>query len=135
MSNRYRPGFVSKPVTGEWPELTKRPVAWRVKAFADGLIDDGKLLSADGINTWILFDDEAAANRHAEDTGALMQGLYVRDGTAPQTQESGMSNRYRPFGSFDYSIDLLGFIALIGIGVTIGAIIVALWQGSLWLLL
>jgi hypothetical protein len=49
---------------GEWPELAKRPVAWRVKAFADG---------------WILFDDEAAANRHAEDTGALMQGLYVRE--------------------------------------------------------
>jgi hypothetical protein len=120
MSNRYRPGFVSKPVTGGWPKLAKRPVAWRVRAFADG---------------WILFDDEAAANRHAEDTGALMQGLYVRDGTAPQTQESGMSNRYRPFGSFDYSIDLLGFIALIGIGVTIGAIIVAFWQGSLWLLL
>ena len=48
-----------------WP-TTKRPVAWRVKDFADG---------------WILFQDEAAAYREAEATGALMQGLYVRDGT------------------------------------------------------
>lgn len=43
-----------------------RPVAWRVKDFADG---------------WIIFQDEAAAHHEAEVTGALMQGLYVRDGT------------------------------------------------------
>ncbi len=45
--------------------LSTRPVAWRVKDFADG---------------WIFFQDEAAANREAEQTGAAMQGLYVRDG-------------------------------------------------------
>lgn len=46
--------------------LGKRPVAFRVKDLADD---------------WILFHDEEAANREAEHTGAIMQGLYVRDGT------------------------------------------------------
>jgi len=46
--------------------LKKRPVAWRVKDFADG---------------WIIFQDEEAANREAEATGAAIHGLYVRDGT------------------------------------------------------
>lgn len=46
--------------------LKKRPVAWRVKDFADG---------------WIIFQDEEAAYREAERTGAVMQGLYVRDGS------------------------------------------------------
>lgn len=46
--------------------LAKRPVAWRVKDFADG---------------WIIYRDEAAAYKEHERTGALMQGLYVRDGT------------------------------------------------------
>ena len=54
----------------EWkegrPKLAKRPVAWRVKDFADG---------------WIIFQDEARAYHEAEHTGALMQGLYVRDGS------------------------------------------------------
>lgn len=45
--------------------LSKRPVAFRVKDFADG---------------WILFDDEETANITAEKMGALMQGLYARDG-------------------------------------------------------
>lgn len=58
-----------------WPEggeaasllrLVKRPVAWRVKDFADG---------------WIIFQDEAAAYKLHEETGCAMQGLYVRDGT------------------------------------------------------
>lgn len=48
------------------PRLAKRPVAWRVKDYADG---------------WIIFQNEAAAYKEAEATGALMQGLYVRDGT------------------------------------------------------
>lgn len=46
--------------------LAKRPVAWRVKDYADG---------------WIYFDNEEVAYKTAEATGALMQGLYVRDGT------------------------------------------------------
>lgn len=45
--------------------LSTRPVAWRVKDLADG---------------WIIFQDEAKAYHEAERTGALMQGLYVRDG-------------------------------------------------------
>lgn len=44
---------------------SKRPVAWRVKDYGDG---------------WIVFQDEEAAYRLSEKTGALMQGLYVRDG-------------------------------------------------------
>jgi len=44
----------------------KRPVAWRVKDYADG---------------WVVFQDERAAYAMHEETGALMQGLYVRDGT------------------------------------------------------
>ena len=43
--------------------LTKRPVAFRVKDYADG---------------WILFDDEETANLTAEKMGAHMQGLYAR---------------------------------------------------------
>ena len=50
----------------ELTSLAKRPVAWRVKDYAD---------------SWIIFQDEADANREAEATGALIQGLYVRDGT------------------------------------------------------
>lgn len=46
--------------------LAKRPVAWRVKDYADG---------------WIIYQDEEAAYKDAEARGALMQGLYVRDGT------------------------------------------------------
>lgn len=46
--------------------LGKKPVAFRVKDLADD---------------WILFHDEEAANREAEHTGAIMQGLYVRDGS------------------------------------------------------
>jgi len=45
--------------------LSKRPVAFRVKDFADG---------------WMIYQDEAEANHEAERTGALMQGLYARDG-------------------------------------------------------
>ena len=45
--------------------LSKRPVAWRVKDFADG---------------WIIFDDEHAAYKAHEANGGLMQGLYARDG-------------------------------------------------------
>lgn len=48
-------------------KLRKRPVAFRVKDFADG---------------WILFHSEEAANHESEAMGgALMQGLYVRNGT------------------------------------------------------
>lgn len=50
----------------ERPTLAKRPVAWRMKDYADG---------------WIVFQDEEMANRMAEETGAVLQGLYVRDGT------------------------------------------------------
>ena len=50
----------------ERPRLAKRPVAWRVKDYADG---------------WIIFQDEAAAYKEHEATGGLLQGLYVRDGT------------------------------------------------------
>lgn len=45
--------------------LPKRPVAWRVKDYGDG---------------WILCQDEKVADCEAKD-GALVQGLYVRDGT------------------------------------------------------
>jgi hypothetical protein len=48
------------------PRLEKRPVAWRVKDFADG---------------WIMFQNENDANVYAASTGALIQGLYVRDGS------------------------------------------------------
>lgn len=54
------------PERQDYERLAKRPVAWRVKDAADG---------------WIVFQDEAAAHQQAEGTGALMQGLYVRDGT------------------------------------------------------
>jgi hypothetical protein len=58
---------VQRPVVGVLrAELAKRPVAWRVKDYADG---------------WIIFQDEEAAYKCHEETGALMQGLYVRDGT------------------------------------------------------
>lgn len=46
-------------------DLAKRPVAWRVKDFGDG---------------WIIYQDEAGAYADAEHNGAVMQGLYVRDG-------------------------------------------------------
>ena len=52
-----------------WRKLSepeKRPVAWRVLDYNGG---------------WIIFQDEAAAYKLAEQTGAPMQGLYVRDGT------------------------------------------------------
>lgn len=45
--------------------LAKRPVAFRVKDFADG---------------WIVFQNEADASQEAERTGAMMQGLYARTG-------------------------------------------------------
>lgn len=45
----------------------KRPVAFRVKDHADG---------------WLLCHDEEVANHEAEEMGgALVQGLYVRDGS------------------------------------------------------
>lgn len=53
------------------PPLAKRPVMWRVKDYADG---------------WVVFHNENAANAEAERTGALMQGLYVRDGSASPVQ-------------------------------------------------
>lgn len=56
-------------VAAEPAGLEKRPVAFRVKDFADG---------------WILFHDEEKALAEADETGAVMQGLYVRDGAAPQ---------------------------------------------------
>lgn len=48
--------------------LQTRPVAWRLKDFADG---------------WIIFQDEGEAVAEAEQMGGLgiMQGLYVRDGS------------------------------------------------------
>ena len=52
--------------TTEPLRLQKRPVAFRVKDYADG---------------WIIFQDEQQANDYADKTGALIQGLYVRDGT------------------------------------------------------
>ncbi len=51
---------------GDHP-LAKRPVAFRVKDFADG---------------WIVFQNEADAIQEAERTGATMQGLYARTGYA-----------------------------------------------------
>lgn len=42
-----------------------KPVAWRVKDYADG---------------WLVFHDEAIAYRFAKENGAVIQGLYVRDG-------------------------------------------------------
>jgi hypothetical protein len=45
--------------------LLKRPVAWRVKDYGDG---------------WIVFQDEREAYAMHEETGAKMQGLYVRSG-------------------------------------------------------
>lgn len=50
--------------------LAKRPVAFRVKDYADG---------------WIIFQDERAAYDQVEKTGAAMQGLYVRDGNQQST--------------------------------------------------
>lgn len=48
-------------------KMGKRPVAFRVKDFADG---------------WILFTSEKHANHESEAMGgALLQGLYTRDGT------------------------------------------------------
>lgn len=44
--------------------MVKRPVAWRVKDFADG---------------WIIFQDEVRAQHEAKHTGALIQGLYVKE--------------------------------------------------------
>lgn len=58
-------GKLPAPSREDEMRLGKRPVAFRVKDLADD---------------WILFHDEAAANREAEYTGAIMQGLYVRDG-------------------------------------------------------
>ena len=55
------------------PENEKiRPVAWRVHDYADG---------------WILYGNEEAAKLESESSGALMQGLYVRDGTSPAHTE------------------------------------------------
>jgi hypothetical protein len=45
--------------------LQKRPVAWRVKDYADG---------------WIVFQNENDANTYASSVGALIQGLYSREG-------------------------------------------------------
>ena len=46
--------------------LTKRPVAFRVKDYADG---------------WTLYLSEEVANNVADEMGgALVQGLYARDG-------------------------------------------------------
>lgn len=44
--------------------LSKRPVAFRVKALGPG---------------WVLVEDEGEANKMAEPHGALVQGLYARD--------------------------------------------------------
>lgn len=49
----------------ERTDMAKRPVAWRVKDFADA---------------WIIYQDEAAAYADAEYNAAQIQGLYVRDG-------------------------------------------------------
>lgn len=43
-----------------------RPVAFRVKDYTDG---------------WIIFQNETDAYTYAASTGALLQALYVRDGT------------------------------------------------------
>lgn len=40
----------------------QKPVAWRVKDFADG---------------WIMFTDELTAKHHADTTGAIMQSLAI----------------------------------------------------------
>jgi len=48
--------------------LAKRPVMWRVKDYADG---------------WILFRNEESAVHASELMGALLQGLYIRDGLSP----------------------------------------------------
>ena len=42
---------------------TKKPVAWRCKDYADG---------------WIIYHREEEAQRYEEDTGCLMQPLYVK---------------------------------------------------------
>ena len=59
-------------------KLAKRPVAWRVRDCADG---------------WIIYQDEETAYWDAEQRGALMQGLYVRDGTplTPEQQPTDIS--------------------------------------------
>ena len=58
---RTRPRFAPLDLA-----LAKRPTAFRVKDHADG---------------WIYFDDEVKAIAEAEATGALVQALYVRDGS------------------------------------------------------
>src|SRR6185369_6421000 len=63
---RIRSALVPIAPAGEPLTLSKRPVAFRLKDYADG---------------WILFNDEEKALRVSEHMGALMQGLYVRDDT------------------------------------------------------
>lgn len=55
--------------------LVKRPVAFRVQRANNNGV---------GLSTteWRLFEDEKAAYDAAEQTGAVMQALFVRDGTA-----------------------------------------------------
>lgn len=61
--------------------MSTRPVAWRVKDHADG---------------WIIYQDEQAAYKAAEWSGALMQGLYVRDGSAPTEALAAVMSRTHP---------------------------------------
>lgn len=56
---------VPTPKVVEAP-LSKRPVMWRVKDYADG---------------WIPFHNEEAAINASEVMGAVIQGLYTRDGS------------------------------------------------------
>lgn len=65
---------LSRQLAEAQADLQKRPVAWRVKDFADG---------------WIIFQDEAQAYEEAERTGALMQGLYVRSGAQSAALQTG----------------------------------------------
>src|SRR4051812_46141656 len=53
--------------------LTKRPVAWRCKDYADG---------------WIIFQDEAAAYKYHTETDCMMQGMYVRDASPVTSTDS-----------------------------------------------
>lgn len=55
------------------PRLLKRPIAWRCKDYADG---------------WIIFQDEAEAQKYHAATDCLMQGMYVRDGSPVSSTES-----------------------------------------------
>lgn len=57
--------------------LSFNPVAWRVKDYGDG---------------WILFSDETAANKLANETGALLQGLYVRTGCPVTPKRSELAS-------------------------------------------